>query len=376
MMSLMRMRMSQYGARSADESQGVFTMSKVLVTSDWHFWKKSCRSLEDTTTWIIQQIRELKPDLVVFGGDLVHLHNHVETDVMHYIAKCVSDLATAAHDVTGKNLVAISGNHDTALRGMQKNIVEAIATLSDKVDAYTEPHYLEGFDMLLIPYPDGSQEFIDKVAELGTSNRPATAVVHVELSDVRYTPASKHETDHPFTIPESVKTILAGHYHHPETKVIAGKTLHVVGSPIYHNYSDRMVDIPRGALIFDTATHAVTRLNNPHGQVFHTAPSSQVLSMISGMDPTLLAKTHMRVNVESKEDYDATKPAIEQLRGMCASLRVIGNTAAVTQVLHREETKTLDMNNPMELLQAFCKKNTIEPDLASVGKAILGGLSK
>jgi UDP-2,3-diacylglucosamine pyrophosphatase LpxH len=354
-------------------------MSSILFFSDVHFWKKTLSYLKPTLEdWMVSQIYEHKPDLVVFGGDLNHTHNSVDTDVMHAIASSMDAVAAAAKEVTGRNLVAISGNHDTALRGMQKNIVEAVATLSPDIEAYTKPYYLKDFDILLIPYPDGSQEFIDKVASLGTDAKPAIAIVHVELSEIRYTPANTHVTDKPFTIPESVKTVLAGHYHHPESKVVAGKNIHIVGSPIYHNYSDQMVDLPRGALLFDTLTHSVTRLHNPHGQIFHTVTTAMLPKLMSctNVSPATLLKTHMRVKVDSKEEYDSSKPAIESLRAKCASLRVIGKTSAVSQALQREETKTLDMNNPMDLLIAFCKKNTIEPNLVSVGKQIMEGLTR
>ena len=345
---------------------GILLAMKILLFSDLHFWKKTASYLEPTVSgWINSMILDQNPDLVVFGGDLNHTHNSVDTDVLHAITRSMATVAATAKNVTGRPLLALSGNHDTALRGMQKNFVEALANISPHIQSITEPSLIEG--ILFIPYPDGSDYFAKHVEGLG-EHGPDTAVVHVELSDVRYTPASDHTSDNPVTIPESVKTVLAGHYHHPEDYVVAGKKIHVIGSPCYHTYSDMVVDNPRGLVVFDTDSHTLKRFENPLGPVFHTEHAETVKTLF---DREGLSRYNLRVRVDSKKQYESIQDDLEALRELCMSVRVIGKTTDVSQALVREETKTLDMKNTDEVFGAFCAKNSITDRLKDVGKSIL-----
>lgn len=341
---------------------------RILAFSDIHFWKKSSEVAEKALCeGVCADIRAYKPDLVVFGGDINHTHNSVDTDVLHAMARSMASVARTSVEVTGRKLVAISGNHDTALRGMHKNIVEALAELCGDIEAHTKPGYVEDADLLLVPYPpadeDGADDFAKRVAMLGRDKQPSNALVHVELADIRYSPASNHTTDHPFVLPESVKTIVAGHYHHPESRELGGRMIHVIGSPLYHNYSDQIVDIPRGWLLFEDGN--VTRLTCNVGPVFHTITGDQAATFQGTYN------CNLRVRVKDKGEYDSLKVVIDSLRGTCKSVQVIGQTTEVSQALYKEETKTLDITRPDAVYSEFVKKNDLSERLAAAGRSFL-----
>lgn len=341
---------------------------KILAFSDIHFWKKSAETAEQALCeGVCADIRAHKPDLVVFGGDLNHTHNSVDTDVLHAMARAMATVARTAVEVTGRKLVAISGNHDTALRGMHKNIVEAMAELCGDIEAHTKPAYIEDADLLLVPYPpadeEGADDFAKRVARIGKDNQPKNALVHVELADIRYSPASSHTTEHPFILPESVKTILAGHYHHPESREVGGRMIHVIGSPLYHNYSDQIVDIPRGWLMLEDGN--VTRLTCSYGPVFHTIRGAQAADFEGS------ANCNLRVRVADKDEYIALRDEIGRLRGTCKSVQVIGQTTEVSQALYKEETNTLDITKPDEVYLEFVKKNNLSERVAAAGREFL-----
>lgn len=347
---------------------------RYLVFSDLHFFRGR-PYLADTCKWIADTIIQQRPNEVVFCGDLNHSHNYIETDTLHDMAEAISVIASATADVTGHQLWALSGNHDTTLRNSGKNVIEAIAALNDNIHAVTEP--FGTVDTLFAPHPPQDKEGMERyMAELiKFSHKQELLFGHLELADVRYTPASPHATDHPFVVPSHVRHIVNGHYHHPDRLEVAGKDIVIVGSPCYHTYADMLVDQPRGVLILDRNSPElrVTRIANPHGPIYHTIETLQIPAVNLHPD---VARMMLRVKITDQEDYEKWKPAIMRLREVCKSVRVIGKTAEATTQIYKAETSTISSVDPMSMLQSYVAKKTIPRHIAEYGEKILKGVVK
>lgn len=351
---------------------------RYLVFSDLHFFRGR-QYLIDTCHWIADQISDHKPDRVVFCGDLNHSHNFVETDTLHDMTTAIAVVARRAAAATGEKLIAVSGNHDTALRSGGKNVIEAIAALTDDVHAVSEP-WTDG-TALYVPHPpqdpDEYELFKRKVSALDREQHIMFS--HLELADIRYTPVSKHTSEKPFPIPSHITMVVNGHYHHPEVYRHATCEVVIVGSPCYHSYADILTDTPRGCMLVDSeqiggvASYKVTRLENPHGPIYHTIVPTQIPAVL---DHAQVSRMMLRVQISSTSEYDAIKPAISVLREKARSVRVIGKNPEVAATVYKAEDATISAVDPTNLLRDYCKSKDIAPEMAAYGMAILAKVSK
>lgn len=345
-------------------------MAKILVFSDLHFFRGRLDYLLQTCNWVAEQIQSLRPNMVVFCGDLNHSHNSVETDTLHAMTEAISVVAAAAKRVTGDPLIALSGNHDTALKSTERNVVEALGFLSGNIHPVTTPQSFRGF--CFAPYPPAGDKFDSYLADLHKIAAPVV-FAHWELSDIAYSPASPQESDHPFPIPVGTKVVVNGHYHHPMAKNIgAGVTALIVGSPCYHSYSDCMVETPRGLMLLDVEVdgriNSVTRVENPHGPIYHTIESQQIPAVLQHAN---LPRMRLRVKVKDKEDYEANKAAVLRLRETALSVRVMAASADTVAQIHQQESTTVNVADPFAMLKAYATKKNLDPKMVASGESIL-----
>lgn len=347
---------------------------KVMVFSDLHFFRGRSYLL-DTCQWVAGMVEQTRPDLVVFGGDLNHSHSYVEVDTLHAMTQSFEAVARAAVKVTGKKLVAISGNHDTALKDGGKNILQAIGFVSDNMQVITDP--TRDGDFLFVPHPPANKDayfaFNKRAAEVGAG---AVAMFsHVELADVRYTPASSHCTEHPFEVPSSVKLIVNGHYHHPEVRDGGGRRVVIAGSPCYHSYADMMVSTPRGVVVVTNPTGSadVVWHKNPHGPIYHTIETSQIEAISRHQD---VGRMMLRVKVESQQDYEASKEGINLLRQHATSVRVVGANTKASSSIYKAETSTIGLTSPEDLVSAYVRKNSLSKAHHDYANKLLSEASK
>ncbi len=340
-----------------------------LVFSDRHFFRERSY-LVDTCKGIADQIRERRPTSVVFCGDLNHAHNYVETGTLHDMAAAISVVAAATYDVTRAPLMALSGNHDTALRSSGKNVIEAIASLNNRIHAITEP--LHTAEAIFAPHPPHDKEGMDAyTALLHAAGTQTTLFGHLELSEVRYSPASSHATDHPVVVPDRVRCIVNGHYHHPEHLKIGGRDVLIVGSPCYHTYADMLVETPRGImLLHSTDPLKVERVENPHGPIYHTIEPMQISAVMAHPH---VGRMLVRVKIENRDDYEQWKAPVMRLREVAKSVRVIGKDAQVTAAVHKTENSTLAAVDPMSMLQSYIVRKSVDRHVAERGVTILQG---
>lgn len=347
---------------------------RYLVFSDLHYFRGRPYIL-DTCQWIAQQI-DADPTIgaVVFCGDLNHAHNYVETDVLHDMAAGISAI-TEVVKRRGVKLYAISGNHDTTLRNSGKNVIEALGSLNEHLIPITSPTTING--AVYAPYPPQGKEDLDAyMVKLEAAAQGVDLMFsHFELADIRYTPASSHTSEHPTQIPQSIKFVVNGHYHHPEHKEIAGKQIVLVGSPCYHTYADMLVETPRGVMVIDhqQGNFSYTRYENPIGPIFHTIETSQIMAALAHPSANRLM---LRIKISTKEEYEQWKPRIMDLREIAKSVRVIGKTNETTAEIYKEETSTISSVDPASMLRSYATKKNISKELADYGTSILERVSQ
>lgn len=349
----------------------------VFVFSDLHFFRGRNDYLTKTCEWLSIVIANSRPDLVVFCGDLNHSHSYVEVDTLHAMATAFETVAHAAKVVTGNPLFAISGNHDTALKDGGKNVIQALGNVSSNIMAITEPYIYDG--LAFIPHPPtnkDAQKGFNALAQQAMS-QANVMFSHVELADIRYTPASSHCTDHPFVVPDRIKLIVNGHYHHPEIRKTDARTTVIVGSPCYHSYADMMVGTPRGAVIIENVEKAdqanISWLNNPYGPIYHTVETSQLAAIAAHES---LSRMMLRVKVSDQRDYEANKPVIEQLRKTATSVRVIGSNPKASSEIYKAETSTIGITDPTDMISTYVKKAGLTKDHADFAAEILAEVTK
>lgn len=341
-------------------------MAKILVFSDLHFFRGRLDYLQETCSWIASQIMKQTPDLVVFCGDLNHSHNNVETDTLHCMSRCMSEIADATRQHTGKPLLAISGNHDTALKSTEKNVVEAIAFLSPNIRAITTPTAVEGY--AFAPYPPSGDKFDAYLTALHAINSPVI-FGHLELADIAYSPASPQASEHPFPLPSQTKLIVNGHYHHPQRKTVAGVDTVIVGSPCYHTYADCMVETPRGVLLLELGSEVKTTwIENPIGPIYHTISTVQIPAVLTHPN---VARMRLRVKVRDKEDYEQSKAAILRLREVASSVRVTAASTDAVAEIHKVETTAIDAADPLFVFRAYAAKKNLTASVVSGGESFL-----
>lgn len=349
---------------------------RFLVFSDLHFFRGRPYLL-DTCNWIAEQVFKHRPDTAVFCGDLNHSHNQVETDVLHDLAEAMSNIASVAKN-NNIPFVAISGNHDTTLKSSGKNIVSALGRLCPAIQPVTEPTLL--FGNLYAPHPPVEEEALKRYTDaIHTYAATATGIMfsHLELADIRYTPVASTCTEHPFVIPDSIRTVVNGHYHHPERRSVAGKDIVIVGAPCYHTYADLMVDDPRGIVLLDVdnrgAIKKLDRIENPHGPIFHTIEVSQIPAL---MGHPAVKRMRVRVKLDSKDALAEHRGSIMRLREVADSVRVLGTTSEAAMQIYRAETTTLSSIDPVSMFQGYVAKKSITKARADVGLSLLQGAVK
>lgn len=344
---------------------------RYLVFSDLHFFRGRPYLL-DTCQWIAEQIAIKKPDRVVFGGDLNHAHNQVETDVFADIAKALSCIAAAAKTWTKNPLIAISGNHDTTLKTSGKNLIESLDLLSSDIYGITQPTKVEG--AVFVPHPPSDSEGMGRFCERLATEAAGCSLMfsHVELQDIRYSPASSFVSDHPLTIPESIKTVVNGHYHHPDRRTVAGKDIIIIGSPCYHTYADILVDQPRGYILVDDKGN-LERVENPHGPIYHTIEPAQIPAIMAHPG---VSRMRLRVKLGSKEELGEHRAAIMRLREVAESVRVMGKTSEAAMEVFKAESSTLNSVDHVSMFHSYVAKKNVAKSVADVGLSFLQGAVK
>lgn len=251
----------------------------ILGYSDLHFapggtmttMGYSSRLLEiiETCNWICEQILVLKPKLVVNLGDNSQNNNYVDLAALDAMGRSIWKIDQTCRAVGSDHIILI-GNHD--MRDEAGSIsVGSIFPYAKVVDDVMT--WKVGTSRLAFISFKRNQADFDRALTEVMKSQPDMLFIHqdlqgvvmnpVKISDVGYDPSK-------FT----AKQIFNGHYHLPQTYVYGDDphhpecTLHLVGSTMFHNFSDDTIGEERG-MVWITEDE-VKRVPNPVTPIYHS----------------------------------------------------------------------------------------------------------
>lgn len=233
---------------------------RVLMYSDLHVSHKNgdyVDFLDKTVNYLIEKCQSLRPDILVNLGDTLDSFGVLDVRDGVYAQGLLDSLT----EHSGALHVVLRGNHDTADKCGQVSSTPLVCR--GEVTTVTHPVFasLGGLPVLYLPH---STDFDSMLAMIGEAKERSVRAVftHVDWLGCRLTPAYvSREGLSPAAVGEVLPgvPVFAGHYHAPMTV----GPVHFVGSPLYLNFSDLMVEQERGFLLWDTEA-GVTRIPNPH----------------------------------------------------------------------------------------------------------------
>mgnify|MGYP001454412096 CR=1 FL=1 len=237
--------------------------------------------LEKTMSFLLQVIRERKPDLVVCLGDVMDTFGILDLKTLIWAYQTLHEVEKA----TNRHLVILSGNHDVADADGRLSAVEV---LGGELTVTSIGKAQRMGEMVMAPYGCDTQ------AALGMIDKDVKFLAsHWEWTGCRLTPSHVSEKGvdpEDFAKAYPGVKVFNGHYHAPSQ--VGPVTF--VGSPCFRNFADYESDIPRGFTLYDSNTGATERIANPHSyrmvtiRVETEAQLTEALSKISDKDKVKL----------------------------------------------------------------------------------------
>lgn len=286
-------------------------------------------------------------------GDLFDTRKYTNHGILHMWKSRVFDYMQA----NSIEMITLIGNHDTFSRNsLEVNSTELFLSSYGNLTIISEPQELdiEGISFLLVPWICIENQ--SKVNELLESTSSIFCAGHFEFDGFnmqRGVPAHGGTDLTPYS---EFDMIFSGHYH---TKSEKGNVLYV-GTPYEQNWAD--YDDQKGFHVFDTSTHKVNYIKNPH-TLFNQLEYDDS-NDASPVAPTDLKDSYVKVFVVNKTDPYKFEKFITGILSQCpADLKITDideNFDDVSDVdVKMEDTSTM-MNKFIDSCETDLSKDKLK----------------
>lgn len=317
-------------------------MVLIVTIGDLHF-KKDTPTLTDLViAKITHEITRLRPDLVVFLGDILDNHEKIDLKTQNKAIKFIRHISSMK-SVVGEpiDVILVIGNHERpdattfltedsafyCLKGIPNiHVVDRVISLTWKTEGVDE-----GMRFVFVPFvPNGKfHEALDTLDEkvMDEKHRPYTIFCHQEFRGAQIGRYKSKEGDE---WPESNPLIISGHIH---TLQQVQPNLIYAGTPYQLSYSD---DSEKGIILAEYV----------HGQT----PSVKFLKLdirkkrVIKLKPSEVDAFIPPDNCDVQVDIVGTSAEIKALKttGIIPKMRSRGVTISLSTV---NETNPLNPNN-------------------------------
>ena len=279
---------------------------QVAILTDTHFGARSdsgpmqasMQKFYDKVFFPALDKHEVKT--VIHAGDFFDRRKYTNIGT----ARFIHDVYTDPLQRRGITQELITGNHDIYYKSSTEvNGIEEFYRHMSLVNIYTQPIEIDvdGCQILMLPWiTDNNREASMKLI---AESKAAIVIGHLELTGYQMYRGLANPDGIDPALFERFEMVMSGHYHH---RTIA-PPIHYLGAcypMIWSDYQD-----PRGFHLFDTQTHALTYVENPHSLFVKIlySDAGEKHDYIKKLAQDILAKdspyhdAYIKVIVKSKE---------------------------------------------------------------------------
>ena len=184
--------------------------------------------------FVIEQVKTLRPDFVIFLGDYFHNLNENQNILIIQAVKKMRELYDATQEVYSK-LILMQGNHD---------LVGNDLSMMDILDAdviIKEPTKID--NMYFIPYYEPKMDMINKIKDVDRNEDVDYIFCHTEINGLKYNQVRYIENE----VDIKNKKVYAGHIHLPQRH----NNVVYVGSTYQNTISEYSNEHPHGVYFID-----------------------------------------------------------------------------------------------------------------------------
>lgn len=239
----------------------------ILAYGDLHFVNKTkfyshIEAASSVCRFIANQIKKLNPTFVVNLGDTFH-HDWLDVPTIWYAYRGIQEISEACAFIQAYHLILV-GNHETYSQYTEQDPLIMFENLP-YTTVIRKAQVIQ--DMVFVPYIKEIDR-LRKILLKATHNKdwenhnPVSLFTHNDIIGAKRNPASLEDKG---ILPSELKQfsfVVNGHYHHPHQI----DNIHFAGSPLYHDFSDEPVPLPRGLVFIENGK--VTRIEHSHTPVY------------------------------------------------------------------------------------------------------------
>lgn len=283
-----------------------------------------------TVLMIADCATEVKAKHILFGGDVFHLKNFVDSQVLRYTFEMFKHLASVAP------VHICAGNHDYKSWDKDPVLVEMASGLLGDISMTDRADLGEGWTLFTFNYRRNIDE-LTAVLEHWNPVPKSIGLFHQDTIGSKYGGIEVMKGLSPDLLAQKFDLSVIGHYHTPHIynpKVIS------IGAPLAHNFGD--VESAHGWWVFDTASRALQFIQNS------SAPRFIDLDVDEKLAKEIEAKGLMALPGSPGEDYYRVKlythdipDAIKQLRWKRISVAGGADGKSRTSIKFSDDVETL-----------------------------------
>ena len=302
--------------------------------------------LKETVNYLIEQIREHKPDVLINLGDTLDTFGTQNVKDVVFARDVIRRLTVAAG---GAPHYVLRGNHDTGDKHGDDTWTDVFEMDFVEIVNHPSVHSILGKNFLFVPYTRNfsMEQFTDL-------DKHCTGVfAHTDWIGCRLTPKHISTTGFvPADVAEALPgvPVFAGHYHTP----MQAGPVYFVGSPLYMTHNDEVTETPRGFTLWDTDADTKVRIPNPHTYICRTFTCDTLPQLKKARQEIGDDASRSRVRVFTKRRLIDT---VEEIFFDCLWLGVYPQDNEKTEVTFG--TKVAIQATPMEIVD---QASAIAPD--------------
>lgn len=276
---------------------------------------------------IAEDALKLKVDVIVFGGDIFHLKNFVDSQVIKLTMQKMEELSGIAP------IVICPGNHDYRGWGNDPILLEILEEFSGNIHLPTIGCHNEvtvaGWTIKIFPFTRDIDSLNDQL-KMHARTSKTIAILHQDMIGSMYGKFLVEKGLFPELLADRFLFSFVGHFH--DQKAMQ-PTVWSIGSPLMLSYGEQ--DQTKGWLFLDTDEGVVKQLPNVVSPKFRTIITEDG-SEITALTDEEVARDFFRIIVHGSE-----MPDLSRLRWKRVKMETVSDRKKRTTISFSDSTLDL-----------------------------------